>query len=45
MFKYFIELKLNNISYNKFLNKIEYVIHNINLVNVFIILKYIWWNF
>lgn len=30
--------------YANLLEKIEYVIHNINLVNIFIVLKYIWWN-
>jgi len=30
--------------YDNLLQKIEYIIHNINLVNIFVILKYIWWN-
>jgi replication factor C subunit 3/5 len=30
--------------YGNLLQKIEYIIHNINLVNIFVILKYIWWN-
>jgi replication factor C subunit 3/5 len=45
LFNYLIYVKkLNNSEYIHILNVIEYIIHNINLINIFVILKYIWWN-
>lgn len=34
----------DNGQYIKLLKLVEYIIHNINKINIFIILKYIWWH-
>lgn len=46
LFNYLIYKKSfnNNEQYLNILNIVEYVIHNINVVNIFVILKYIWWH-
>jgi replication factor C subunit 3/5 len=45
LFNYLIyNYRIDKSIYDNLLQKIEYIIHNINLVNIFVILKYIWWN-